>query len=157
MPFRLSSPVFQSGDAIPTRYTCDGENISPPLRWSQPPQDTQSLVLIMDDPDAPSGTFTHWILFNIPPDTNELIENFSRDTGGIPQGRNDFKNDRYDGPCPPADTTHSYYLRLYAINRRLDLEEGAVRIRVYAQMQGYVLANSELMAMYTRQEAKAAR
>src|SRR5258708_36917719 len=101
MAFKLTSSAFNSGDSIPTKYACDGEIFSPPLSWERLPGDTQSLVLIVDDPDAPNGTFTHWVLYNILPEVVRLPENFSSSNERFTQGRNSRENTRYDGPCPP--------------------------------------------------------
>src|SRR5947207_2596648 len=116
MDLKLTSPAFLPTQAIPRKYTCEGENISPPLIWHGVPAQTRSLALIMDDPDAPVGLFTHWILFNIPTGTEGLLEHFTEGklAGEYVQGRNSFGNARYDGPCPPAGPQHRYFFRLYA-------------------------------------------
>src|SRR5260221_2061619 len=107
MPFSVTSSAFQMRQAIPTKYTCDGANISPPLTWSQAPANTQSFALIVDDPDSSSGDFTHWILYNISPDINQLSENFSNHSQNALHGLNSDQHTQYDGPCPPANETHT--------------------------------------------------
>src|SRR5258708_6990965 len=155
MKFSLSSPVFDAGKAIPAKYSCDGDNISPPLAWAKVLAKTQSLVLILDDPHAPNGTFTHWLVYDIDPESLGLSENFSTNSRHATHGRNDYQHATYDGPCPPTNATHVYHFRLYALNKRLDLTAGATRTQVFEQMQGHLLASVELLATYTRQPATA--
>ena len=157
MAFRLTSPVLQVGQPFPKKYTCDGDNISPPLTWADAPSNTQSFALILDDPDAPKGTFTHWVLYNLPGSLNQLPENFSNSSQDAMQGVNSYQHTAYDGPCPPAKATHTYHFRLYALDQRLDLTAHATRDRVLARMQGHVITDTELTSTYSRQEAKAAR
>lgn len=150
----LTSPAFVAGEAIPTTYTCDGEDISPPLQWDAPPAGTQSFVLIMDDPDAPAGTWVHWVLFNIPAEARGL-------DGGIPSepaladgarhGNNSWRRPGYGGPCPPSGT-HRYYFRLYAVDMSLDLAPGATKADVLAAIEGHILAQGELIGTYSRDQ-----
>ncbi len=154
MALSVSSPAFQDGQGIPAKYTCQGEDISPPLAWSELPTGTQSCALIMDDPDAPGGLFTHWIVFNIPPDSHGLPEAVpvqARLSSGALQGNTDFGKSGYGGPCPwPPGSLHRYQFTLYAIDRTLDLEAGASREQVLNAMQGHILAQAQLSGTYQR-------
>jgi Raf kinase inhibitor-like YbhB/YbcL family protein len=147
MTLSLSSPVFQEGEDIPIMYTCDGEDISPPLMWGEPPSETQSFVLIMDDPDAPGGVFTHWLLFNLPADSRELPEAVPPDNelaNGALQGQNDFGTNGYGGPCPPSGSAHHYRFTIYALDQPLDLMAGASRKQVIDAITGHILARGQL-------------
>jgi Raf kinase inhibitor-like YbhB/YbcL family protein len=154
---QIASDAFQQGEAIPTKHTCDGEDLSPRLRWSDIPPNTKSLALICEDPDAPSGLFTHWVLFNLPPMVTELPEDVSaqeRLANGAIQGRNDFKRIGYGGPCPPPqDGAHRYFFRLYALDTELQLPAGARREDLVLAMDGHVLAMGQLMGTYRRKQA----
>lgn len=153
MVLTVSSSAFQEGDRIPTKYTCQGQDISPPLTWSQSPVETQSLALIMDDPDAPGGVFTHWILFNIPSNSQELPEAVPTQAqlpSGALQGKNDFGRIGYGGPCPPPGHPHRYQFTLYAMNQPLDLKVGASKKQVLDAMQGHILAQGQLTGTYQR-------
>jgi hypothetical protein len=145
----MLSTAFNSGDTIPDRFTCRGLNISPPLEWDQVPPEAGSLVLIMDDPDAPSGLFVHWVLYNIPPELQGLPEGITPD-GDIRVGRSSFGQGGYGGPCPPKGGTHRYYFRLYALDQKLDLGNGATRTQVVDAMQKHILAQTELMGLFGR-------
>lgn len=149
----VSSTAFASQAAIPVQYSCDGTNISPPLQWSGAPLETQSFALILDDPDAPRGTFVHWVLYNMPATTTSLGEAVSPG-GSLPtgslEGVNDLGNQGYGGPCPPAGSTHRYYFRLYALDTMLNLAAGASRAQVDQAMSGRILAQGELMGFYSR-------
>ncbi len=145
MAFALSSSAFAQGKPIPAKYTCDGLDISPPLAWGDAPMGTQSFALIMDDPDAPAGTWVHWVLFNLPAQTHQLAE---KATQGV-QGRNSWGRLGYGGPCPPSGT-HRYFFRLYALDTLLQLPAGATKEQVLRAMQGHVLAQAELMGVYAR-------
>ncbi len=150
--FRLSSPAFQPGQTIPTKYTCDGMDISPPLTWTDPPGETASLALIMDDPDAPVGIWVHWVIFDIPPDARELPEGVPPDPvleDGSVQGTNSWGRVGYGGPCPPRGT-HRYFFKLYALDSTLSLDSTATKADVLAAMEGRVLAQAELMGVYQR-------
>jgi Raf kinase inhibitor-like YbhB/YbcL family protein len=154
MPLRLTSEAFTPGGQIPVRFTCEGENVSPPLRIDGVPAAAKSLMLIVDDPDAPNGVFTHWVLYNLPPGLARLDEGLRPkldDTNGPAQGRNDFGNDHYDGPCPPpAGEAHHYYFRLYALDEPFALPAGATRAQALDHTHGHVLAQTELMGLYQR-------
>lgn len=149
----LSSPAFPDGDRIPVRYTCDGQDISPPLAWTEPPPGTKSLLLIMDDPDAPGGVFTHWILFNLPAGAGELAEAVPRQgqlANQALQGTNDFGKIGYNGPCPPPDRLHHYRFVIYALDSPVELEAGALREQILNSIQGHILARGQLTATYQR-------
>jgi Raf kinase inhibitor-like YbhB/YbcL family protein len=152
MAFSLRSDAFSEGEAIPSRFTCDGDDVSPALSWSGAPERTQAFALIMDDPDAPVGVFTHWVLFNLPSSAQGLSEGVPRaerlDTGGI-QGRNDFGQIGYGGPCPPGGT-HHYRFFIYALDGALDLDPGASKSRVLDAMGDHILAEAQLTGIYTR-------
>ncbi|MBI4782422.1 MAG: YbhB/YbcL family Raf kinase inhibitor-like protein [Oscillatoriophycideae cyanobacterium NC_groundwater_1537_Pr4_S-0.65um_50_18] len=150
--FRLTSPVFADESLIPAKFTCDGENISPMLQWDQPPTQTKSLALIVEDPDAPGQTFTHWVLYDLPPDTRQLPEKVSPQpflqAGGL-QGKSSFGKYGYGGPCPPSGT-HRYLFKLYALDQILDLPPGTTQTDLVEAMQGHVLAEAKLTGKYAR-------
>ena len=153
MGLSMSSPVFQEGQRVPAKYTCQGQDISPPLAWSEPPTETRSFALIMDDPDAPGGVFTHWVLFNIPPDSHGLPEAVpvqARLSSGALQGNNDFGKIGYGGPCPPPGHPHRYQFTLYASDQTLDLKAGASKKQVLNAIQGHILAQAQLTGTYQR-------
>lgn len=144
----LSSPAFDPGQDLPVRHTCEGEDVPPPLRWSQSPTGTRSLALICDDPDAPSGDWVHWVVYALPPDLLGL------DEGSLPRaavlGTNDFGKARYNGPCPPRGGPHRYYFRLYALDVVPELAPGATKAQLVSAMEGHVLARAELMGRFQR-------
>ncbi|HET6886918.1 MAG TPA: YbhB/YbcL family Raf kinase inhibitor-like protein [Candidatus Udaeobacter sp.] len=145
---KITSSVFQEGGNIPSKFTCDGGDSSPPLRIAEIPSGAKSLALVVDDPDAPSGLFTHWIVWNIPPQTNAIAE------GNAPQGvqgTNDFGKSGYGGPCPPSGT-HRYYFKIFALDRELNLASGTKRNQLDAAMKGHVVAQGELMGRYAKQK-----
>lgn len=144
---KIKSSAFKHEGLIPVKYSCNGDDISPPLAWSEVPKNTQSLVLILDDPDAPVGTWDHWILFNIPPTTTKLPENIHDFPEDIRFGQNSWKRNDYGGPCPP-DKEHRYFFKLYALDTKLDLKNGAKKSIVLAAMKGHILAEAELMGRY---------
>lgn len=149
----LMSPAFEHNGVIPARHTCDGENISPPLRWVGVPEESKTLVLICDDPDAPSGTWSHWVLYNVSPQMDGLGEGVPDDERLSPtgmQGRNDFGDSGYGGPCPPRGSRHRYYFRLFALDTSLDLLPGATRQQVLDHLQDHVLAQTEFIGLYSR-------
>ena len=156
---QLSSPVFQQGSEIPSRYTSDGDNVSPELSWKDAPAQTKAFVLVVHDPDAPmAGGFTHWLLYNIPAEMGQLKE-------GIPteerfsriglQGKNDAGTVGYVGPAPPSGT-HRYFFRLFAVDKMLDLGPGATHRQVSAAIKGHILAQAELMGTYEKKSERAA-
>ena len=145
---KITSPAFQEGGNIPSKFTCDSGNTSPPLQIADVPSGAKSLVLIADDPDAPSGLFTHWMAWNISPQTNAIAE------GSAPKGvhgTNDFGKSGYGGPCPPSGT-HRYYFKIFALDRELDLPAGTKRTQLDAAMKGHVVAQGELMGRYSRKK-----
>ena len=145
---KITSSAFQQGGNIPSKFTCDGANTSPPLQISDVPSEAKGLVLIVDDPDAPSGLFTHWTAWNISPQTSTVAEG-STPTGV--HGTNDFGKSGYGGPCPPSGT-HRYYFKIFALDRELDLPPGAKRGQLDAAMKGRVVAQGELMGRYARKK-----
>ncbi len=150
----LGSSAFESGAAIPRRYTCDGDNVSPPLRWSRVPAGTKSLALIADDPDAPGGTWSHWVIYDLPPSVTALGENTPRTdalASGAKQGVNDFQQTGYGGPCPPPGPAHRYFFRLYALDRAIAAKPKTSRQQLLAAIQGRILGAAELMGRYQRQ------
>ena len=152
MELDIKSTAFGDGESIPGKYTCDGEDISPPLSWSQPPEGTKSMVLICDDPDAPVGTWVHWVLYGISPDTLELSENILDDKevlNGAKHGINDFRKYGYGGPCPPGGM-HRYFFKLYAVDTEIDLKPGATKGKVLDAIKGHILAEGQLMGRYSR-------
>lgn len=149
----ISAEAFKEGDMIPAKFTCDGKDVSPSLTWKGIPSNTKSITLIMDDPDAPRGTFVHWVIFNIPAGTEKLPEGVPRNltlADGSFQGMTDFGRAGYGGPCPPPGKPHRYYFRIYALDTRLNLKPGAVRTDVENAMSGHILAKGELMGKYRR-------
>ncbi|MBA7624911.1 hypothetical protein ES703_32325 [subsurface metagenome] len=153
MTLSLSSIAFQDGERIPVKYTCEGQDISPPLMWSEPPPGTQSLALIVDDPDAPGGVFTHWVLFNILPDSRELPEAMPTQAqlpSGALQGKNDFGRVGYGGPCPPPGRPHRYCFTLYVLDRVLGLKAGVFKKQVLDAMKGHILVQGKLTGIYQR-------
>lgn len=152
MSFTLTSPAFTNGAAIPPEYSCRGRDISPALAWSEPPAGTQSFALIMDDPDAPMGTWVHWVIFNIPASSRGLSEAVPTDpqlSDGSLQGRTSAGSNGYHGPCPPSGT-HRYFFKLYALDTTLALSSKADKKDVLAAMEGHILASAELMGTFSR-------
>jgi len=152
MDIKVSSTAFAEGGMIPAKYTCDEEDISPPLAWDSIPEGTKTLALVCDDPDAPMGTWVHWVLFNLPVDISELPGNVPPEReleSGAKQGTNDFGRIGYGGPCPPGGT-HRYYFKLYALDAVLDLEAGARKPQLLEAMEGHILAEGQLMGRYSR-------
>ena len=155
MAFILTSAALKDGATIPGKYTCDGVDVSPPLAWSGAPAGTRSFALIADDPDAPGGTWVHWVLYNLPAEVSELPENIAKveslDLGGARQGRNDFRRPGYGGPCPPPGPAHRYFFKLYALDTRLELKAGAQKKDVEAALEGHALGSAQIMGTYARQ------
>jgi Raf kinase inhibitor-like YbhB/YbcL family protein len=148
----LKSAAFKEGAMIPKLFTCDGKDISPPLSWSGVPADAKSIALIMDDPDAPRGTWVHWVLFNIPPNEKGLAENAPRSASlpnGAKHGANSWPKLGYGGPCPPSGT-HRYYFRVYALDTVLALRSGITKAQLLKAMAGHILAEGQLVGRYRR-------
>ncbi len=145
---QLTSPAFEHNQPIPPLYTCDGENISPPLRIESVPEQAKSLALIVDDPDAPGRTFVHWTLWNIAPETPAFESNSVPHTAV--QGQNDFGTNRWGGPCPPSKT-HRYFFKLYALDTLLDLHPSSSKSDLEQAMNGHIITRAELIGLYTRE------
>jgi hypothetical protein len=157
MAFSLTSPAFRDSTAIPVKHTCDAADVSPPLAWSGTPPGAVGFALIADDPDAPAGTWVHWVLYNLPGTAVALPENVAKrdalpELGGALQGRTDFGRPGYGGPCPPPGRAHRYFFKLYALDRALTLKAGAQKKDVEAAMSGHVLGTAQLMGIYARQK-----
>ncbi|GHO79101.1 hypothetical protein KSD_68720 [Ktedonobacter sp. SOSP1-85] len=144
---KLTSPAFEPGQPIPSQYTCDGANHHLPLTIAQVPREAQSLALVVEDPDAPTKVFTHWLIYDLPPSTQHILEQ-EAPSGGT-EGVNDFGTRGYKGPCPPSGT-HHYVFRLFALDTRLALPEGMKKEDVLAKLKGHVLATAELVGTYKR-------
>lgn len=153
MTFDLTSSAFQDGETIPKKYTCEGPDVSPPLHWSVPPAGTRSYVIIADDPDAPVGTWAHWVIYDLPLDLRGLPEGVpakERVLDGALQGLNDFKRVGYGGPCPPPGKPHRYDFRLYALDTALTLKPRATKAQVLDACKGHILAEAQLMGRFGR-------
>jgi len=152
MDLEVRSNAFKYGGYIPSKYTCDGDNVSPQLSWSKGPNGTKSYAIIADDPDAPMGTWVHWVIYNIPENITSLPEALSDDKQldfGALQGKNDFRRIGYGGPCPPGGT-HRYYFKVYALDTVLDVDPGLTKRQLLKAMEGHILAKGELMGKYSR-------
>lgn len=151
MSLEITSPAFVNAGSIPADFSCDGRDISPALTWTEPPAGTQSFALIMDDPDAPMGTWVHWVLYNIPASTRDLKEATPTDaqlSDGSLQGKTSAGSTGYHGPCPPSGT-HRYFFKLYALDSMLPLSTNADKKELLAAMEGHILANAELMGTFS--------
>ncbi|MBI4161451.1 MAG: YbhB/YbcL family Raf kinase inhibitor-like protein [Acidobacteria bacterium] len=155
MTIQITSAAFTEGSPIPQKHTCDGADLSPPLRWGNLPTGTKSIALVCDDPDAPVGNWVHWVLYDLPPSMTELAEGVpGRDTLpiGAKQGRNDFRRIGYGGPCPPPGPAHRYFFNLYALDAQVELPPGATKKDLLKAMEGHVLAGGHLMGTYQRKK-----
>lgn len=153
LTLHLTSPTFTEGSPMPVKHTCDGEDISPPLQWSPGPEETRGFALIMDDPDAPGGTFVHWVLYDLPAQAASLLERIpARQTldNGAKQGTNSFGRIGYAGPCPPSGEQHRYIFKLYALDASLPLPPGTTNRELLNAMKGHILAEGQLMGIYKR-------
>lgn len=153
MSLSISSPSFSSGGEIPKKFTCDGPDVSPQLVWTEPPSGTKSFALLVDDPDAPVGTWNHWTIWNVPASARGLGEGVKKETtlpDGSEQGKNDFRKTGYNGPCPPPGKPHRYYFKLFALDTKLDLKLGASKHELEAAMKGHILAQAEWLGRYGR-------
>jgi Raf kinase inhibitor-like YbhB/YbcL family protein len=149
---KIASPAFEDGRPIPSKYTCDGENVSPPLEWSDVPTRARSVALICDDPDAPKKDFVHWVVYNVPPDRTALPEHVKpseRLADGGSQGKNDFGKVGYGGPCPPSGT-HHYRFTLYAVDTELKVPPSSTRQEVMTALKNHVLDTAQLTGVYHR-------
>ena len=153
MAFEIKSSAFSEGQMIEKKYTCDGADLSVPLEWTDPPAGTKSLALISDDPDAPVGTWVHWVLYNIPPETRRLSEGVPKQEtlpDGTRQGMNDFRRIGYGGPCPPPGAPHRYYFKLYALGQKTGLQPRATKAQLLEAIKAHTLAETQLMGKYKR-------
>ena len=153
MSLSISSSAFNEGDRIPDKYTCEGEDISPQLSWSDAPEGTKSFTLICDDPDAPMGTWDHWLIYNIPADSEGLSEAVPTDeslTDGSKQGLNSWEKKNYGGPCPPPGDPHRYFFKLYALDTMLTLTGDVNKSTLENEMQEHILAEAQLMGTFSR-------
>lgn len=151
--FILTSSAFQAGADIPRKYTCDGEDVSPPFRWENPPAGTKAFAMIADDPDAPGGTWVHWVIYDFSSETRELREAISKTeviAGGAKQGINDFRKVGYGGPCPPPGPAHRYFFKLYALDAATDLKSRATKQLLLDALKAHVLGEADLMGRYRR-------
>lgn len=146
----LYSNAFNNNDSIPSKYTCEGKNISPQLHWKDIPAETKSFALIMDDPDAPMGTWVHWVLYNLPADTRSLDEDATKLPPGTETGINSWRKNEYGGPCPPAGGPHHYNFKLYALNTMLDISGNITSEKLQGAMKDHVLATVTLVGTYGR-------
>lgn len=152
---QLRTSAFKPGDNVPLPFTCDGANVSPPLTWTAPPDGTESLAVIVDDPDAPHRTWTHWLVYNVPPTERELSEAIaprSELASGAQQGRNDFGDVGYGGPCPPPGRPHRYFFRVFALDTQLTFPTAPSREQIDRAMRGHVLASGQIMGHYRRKQ-----
>ena len=152
MKLTVESTVFSQNGMVPSMYTCDGQNVSPPLTWSNGPSGTKSYALICDDPDAPAGTWVHWVVYNIPANVTAFLENLPKTEtlkNRTLQGRNDFRKNYYGGPCPPGGT-HRYYFKVYALDTMINAGPGLTKKQLLKSMDGHILAQGELMGKYSR-------
>ena len=153
MNLQITSPAFSEGQPIPAKYSCEGNDASPPLKWTNAPANTKSFALIADDPDAPVGTWVHWVLYDLPPNATELPGDVAKTqftSSGAKQGLNSWPRLGYGGPCPPPGKPHRYFFKLYALDTMLDLKPGATKKDVEAAMKGHILAEGQLMGTYQR-------
>ena len=153
MNMQITSIAFAEGQPIPDQYSCSGSDVSPPLQWTGAPAGAKSFAIIADDPDAPTGTWVHWVIYNLPPAAMSLAENVSQLpelTNGAKQGVNDFGKIGYNGPCPPPGKAHHYHFKIYALDTKLDLKSGATRKKLLEAMDGHVLAEGQLIGTYQR-------
>lgn len=153
MAMELKSPAFQNGGDIPQKHTCDGTDVSPPLRWENAPTGTKAFALISDDPDAPVGTWVHWVIYDLPADSKELAEGVATSEtlpNGAKQGINDFRKVGYGGPCPPPGPAHRYFIKLYALDSPTNLKPRATKQQLLDAIKGHILAEAQLMGRYKR-------
>lgn len=154
MAFEIKSNAFSANSTIPSKFTCDGSDVSPPLSWKDAPAGTKSFALISDDPDAPMGTWVHWVMWNIPAVATSLKEGMEKSASlsdGTKQGISDFKRPGYGGPCPPSGT-HRYFFKLYALDTTLDLPANATKAQLESAMKGHILGQTQIIGTYSRQK-----
>jgi hypothetical protein len=151
MALELTSAAFHDGQPIPKKYTCDGQDVSPDLAWSGAPEETKSLALIVDDPDAPSGVWVHWVIYDLPANARGLPEGVPKDRelrDGTRQGKNDFGNIGYGGPCPPHGPAHRYFFKLYALREKIGMKPGASKDELERAIKGRVVAQATLTGKF---------
>ena len=150
---KIESSAFNNEEMIPSKFTCDGENILPHLFWNDFPKETKTFALIVDDPDAPGGTFVHWVVYNIPPNVTNFPEGTTSSNlpSGSKQATNHFGDDNYGGPCPPSGI-HRYYFKLYALDSEVNLKTGGGKRDLLKAMEGHILAEAQLMGKYERKK-----
>ena len=151
MAFQLTATPFQNGGEIPKKFTCDGSDVSPELVWTDPPAGTHNFAVIVDDPDAPAGTWVHWVLYDLPANALRLAEGIAKKDrlqNGACQGRNDFGKLGYNGPCPPRGSEHRYFFKLYALDAKTNLKPGASKRDLEHAMKGHILAQSEFVGKF---------
>jgi Raf kinase inhibitor-like YbhB/YbcL family protein len=150
---QLTSSAFRTGGNIPRKYSCEGDDVSPQLRWKDAPAGTRAFALIADDPDAPGGTWVHWVIYDLPADIKELAEAVAPSealTNGAKQGTNDFRKVGYGGPCPPPGLPHRYFFKLYALDAATGLKARATKQQLLEAIKGHILAEAEFMGRYKR-------
>lgn len=150
---QVTSPAFAEGEFIPRRYTCDGDDLSPPLEWLDVPSGARSMAVVCDDPDAPAGTWVHWVIYGLSAAVTGLAEGVRAvevTADGAKQGVNDFRRIGYGGPCPPPDAAHRYFFRLYAMDCEVDLSPGATKAALLKAIEGHVVEEAALMGRYKR-------
>ncbi len=153
MAFNVTSRAFEEGASIPLKHSCKGDDVSPPLMWDEIPKETTSLALIMEDPDAPGGTFTHWIIYNLPPDSGGLEAGIPQQKhlkNGATQGKNDFDKTGYGGPCPPKGEEHRYYFRLFALKKKLPPESANKAKNFFEAINGLIIEKAEYMGKFKK-------
>jgi Raf kinase inhibitor-like YbhB/YbcL family protein len=153
MAFEIKSSAFSQGQPIPKNHTCEGSDVSVPLRWTDPPAGTKSFALIADDPDAPMGTWVHWVAYDLPAEAREMTEGVSKQEAlrdGTKQGLNDFGRVGYGGPCPPPGKPHRYFFKLYALDKKLGLPPRATKPQILDAMKSHILAEAQVMGTYKR-------
>jgi len=153
MSIQITSAAFAGGQPIPAKHTCDGDDVSPPLQWTNAPANTRSFALICDDPDAPMGTWVHWVIYDLPANAGTLPEDVAKTptlAGGARQGMNDFRRIGYGGPCPPSGKPHRYFFKIYALDTVLNLKAGLTKKELLKVTNGHVLAEGQLMGTYQR-------
>jgi Raf kinase inhibitor-like YbhB/YbcL family protein len=153
MAFQITTSAFREGASIPKKFTCDGPDVSPTLSWTDPPAKTKNFALIADDPDAPGGTWVHWVLYELPSDTRKLPEGVTKTPrlpNGALQGRNDFGKAGYNGPCPPRGSAHRYFFKLYALDSQTGLKPGASKAELERAMNGHILGQAQIIGIYQR-------
>ncbi len=147
---KVFSSSFENGKMMPSKYTCEGENVSPEISWGELPEGVVSLALICDDPDAPSGDFVHWVIFNIPPELNSLPEGVPIEDIEAVQGVTDYGRSGYGCPCPPRGLVHHYHFKLYGLDKMLEVEENITKYELLEKMESHIVAKGELVGLYSR-------